>query len=227
MSLLWPERLAVSLEPHRLAVGDRVIDVDPAYGSEPWHGVLEAFRREALAWRSLRVSVVLSNRFARFAVVPRWAEAASPEEELALARFHFLKVHGERAKSWEVRMASAGAETQLACAIDAGLLEGLKDCLPRLVSVQPYLICAFNAWRRYIPRHGAWLMLEESDRVCVARIGAHGWDSAAVHAGAGPDVIKRERIRSPGDASLSTVLKRPRADATLLDCRAAPLCERA
>jgi hypothetical protein len=209
VSRLWPERLSVSLEPHRIVVGKRTVDADPEYGSEPWHGALEAFKREALSWRTrVNVSVVLSNHFVRYTVLPEQDGSATPEEELALARFQFAKIHGDRAKAWEVRVSE-----QLACAIDAALLEGLRACFPktgkaRLASVQPYLMAAFNRSRRRIPREGAWLVLAEAKRTCLARIAPKGW--ASVHNARETDVdalLERERNRSSGERLPALVLR--------------------
>ena len=211
---LLPERLTVSLEPGRVMLGRRLVDADAAYGTEPWHGALDAFKREALAWRKrLHVTVVLSNHFVRYAVVPQQRGAASPDEELALARFQFAKIHGERAKGWEVRLSPAGAGAQLAAAIDGALLAGLKSCFPRggparLVSVQPYLMAAYNRWRRRIPREGAWLALAETERLCLARLAPQGW--ASVYNGRetnGEELIERERSRSSGERLPALVLK--------------------
>jgi hypothetical protein len=199
VSLLWPERLTVSLEPQAQELGE----------AEPWRGALERLRREAAdRRRRVDVSVVLSNHFVRYAVVPPQDGAATREEELALARFHFARIHGERVKSWEVRLSA-----QLACAIDAALLEGLKSLFPRngkarLVSVQPYLMSAYNSWRRRIPREGAWLLLAEPQRTCLARLAAKGW--ASVYNGRETDVdelFERERSRASGELLPSVVLK--------------------
>jgi hypothetical protein len=185
---LWPERLTVLLEPE---------------------GGLEALRRKiAAARRRVDVTVVLSNHFVRYAVLPEQTGAATPEEELALARFQFAKIHGERAKAWEVRVSE-----QLACAIDAALLEGLRSCFPktgkaRLASVQPHLMAAYNRARRRIPREGAWLVLAERGRTCLARLAASGW--AWVHNGREADadeLIERERSRSSGERLPALVLK--------------------
>ena len=81
---------------------------------EPWRGALDDFRLKAAALRRrVDVSVVLSNHFVRYALLPP-QDAVTPEEELALARFQFTKIHGERVKSWEVRVCE-----RLACAIDS------------------------------------------------------------------------------------------------------------
>jgi hypothetical protein len=155
------------------------------------------------------VTVVLSNHFARYTVVPP-QEGASADEDLALARFQFSKIHGERAKGWEVRISRAGDGPRLACAIDTSLLEGLKARFPRggkarLASVQPALMAAYNALRKRIPREGAWLLLAEPGRLCLACVAARGW--GPVHNGHDADwerLIERERGRSA--VALPTVI---------------------
>ena len=240
MSLLWAERLILSLEPHALAalrlsggpkarvLARQRVEADPAYGSEPWHGVLDALKREAQAWRSVRarVEVVLSNHFVRYALVAPQGSAASRDEELALARFQFAKIHGERAKGWEVRVSRESGAAQLACAVDAALLAELKACFAggkaKLVSAQPLLMSAFNRWRSRIPKDGAWLALGEPDRVCLALVAADGWralHNSRGHAAAAQDwseLIQRERQRSSGETLPRLVLMRPAARPDLL-----------
>ena len=196
MSRLWPEHLTLALEPL------------PPEEPQPWQGALEDLARRIAALRKrVDLTVVLSNHFVRYAVLPGKEGAATPEEELALARFHFTKIHGERVKGWEVRVSE-----QLACAIDTALLEGIKNLFApkgraRLVSVQPRLMAAYNAARRRIPREGAWLVLAEQGRTCLARVAARGW--AWVHNGRETDadeLIERERSRASGEPLPSLVL---------------------
>jgi hypothetical protein len=172
---------------------------------------LENFERDAKTWRE-DVTAILSNHFVRYTIVQP-QDGATAEEELALARFQFNKIHGERARGWEVRLSRAGGGARLACAIDASLLERLKACFPkggkaRLVSVQPALMAAYNGARDRIPREGAWLLLVEAGRACLARLAAHGW--ASVHhvaEGEWERLIERERSRAGGDSLPDLVLK--------------------
>jgi len=172
---------------------------------------LEAFEK-AVPQEKVDVTVVLSNHFARYTIVQP-QEGATAEEELSLARFQFAKIHGERARGWEVRLSRAGGGPRLACAIDASLLERLKACFPkggkaRLASVQPALMAAYNASRKRIPREGAWLLLTEPGRSCLARLASKGW--ASVHNGPETDwerLVERERSRVGGEPLPTLVLK--------------------
>ena len=237
MSLLFPERLIVSLEPHAVAavrlsggprsrvLARRRADADPAFGAEPWHGALDALKRESQVWRSARtrVEVVLSNHFVRYAIIAP-QDGASADELVALARFQFVKIHGERAKGWEVRVSRSRGTPQLACAVDAALVAEIKACCAgkaRLVSVQPHLMSAFNRWRQRIPKEGAWLALGEPDRVCLALFAAKGW--RALHNAPGRsepadwnELIEREARRASGEALPRLVLLRQAAPPDLL-----------
>jgi hypothetical protein len=197
VSRLWPERVVATLSPTQDSVGDR----------EPWRGALEALRQRIATLRNrTEVCVVLSNHFVRYALVPPQDGGATADEELALARFHFSRIHGERAKSWEVRLSG-----EIACAIDTALLSELKGISSKnvkIVSVQPYLMHAYNQWRPRIPGEGAWLVLAEPERVCLARLSARGW--ASVHNSRETDweqVLERERNRASGEHLPSLVLR--------------------
>jgi len=233
---LRADRLYVSLEPEAVAVcrvrglfknrliGKNFIECDSSYGSAPWDGAVEALKKhlDSLKTEQLKVTVVLSNRLVRYALVPFDAALSGPEEELALARFHFTRIYGERAKSWDLRLGEGAAGgPRLASGIDAGLLEALRACFPRagharLVSVQPYLMAAFNrwrsgwlrdwrgGWRSNIGKDGAWLVLLERERACFALASRKGWHSVqSLRLEAAQDVLvllEREGLRSGGKA---------------------------
>jgi hypothetical protein len=223
---LWRDRLLVGFSPAELAlvrvsgilrpriVAKRTVPCDPAFGTEPWQGAAAALKSaaESLRGEPLNVMVVLSNHFVRYALVP-WDDAlAGAEEELAFARHCFTKIHGERAKSWTLRASEepAGAP-RLASAIDAALLDAIGGCFPkgsqaRLVSVQPYLMAAFNRWRGAVPPAGAWLLTVEAERACLALHARGRWQAVQNTKGefAAPQewvtLLDRERHRIEGEA---------------------------
>ena len=222
MSRLFPERLFARLSPAEIAVGEKRYPCDPAFGSEPWHGAIEALK--GIAWPRSRVTVVLSNHFVRYALVP-WSDAiASAAEEQAYLRHHFAKIHGERAKGWLLRASEApkGAP-RLASAVDSALVEAIRASFPKggrakLVSVQPALMYIFNRARPAVPNPGAWLVVAEPERACVA-LHAKGAFRAVQNAkGEWRTLLDRERFRVPMEGALPDLVllagaEPPQADA--------------
>jgi hypothetical protein len=219
---LWRDRLLVSLEPGagalvRVARGlrPRIVakqsfECDPAFGAEPWQGAVAALATaaEPLRRERLDVTVVLSNHFVRYAIVKPDASLAGAEERLGLARFQFGRIYGERARTWDVRLSEArrGAPC-LASAVDAALVPAIAACFPkeasaRLVSMQPYLMAAFNCWRGELPGGGAWLLLVEPERACLALAASGNWFSVHTLRGAYPGaedwaaLLDRQRLRT-------------------------------
>lgn len=227
-SVSWV-RLAPLPRAHATACG--AVDADAALGREPWAGAVAALRIASEAWQRERVAVtvVLSNHFVRYALVDAPPRGVSPEEELALARFHFARLHGERAASWDVRVTPGGRGTpRVASAVDRELIDELQAIFPgaarpRLASVQPYLMCAFNRWRDRLGG-GGWLVLPEPGRVCLALLADDVWQalqSARSAAETTEDwlaLLDREAQRAGSQPVPTTVLARSSvgADASTL-----------
>src|SRR2546430_12459555 len=55
---------------------------------------------------------------------------------------------------------------------------GVQTCaLPiSLLSLQPQLVSAYEAWRHCLPRANAWFVSVEQGSLAAARLGRHGWD---------------------------------------------------
>lgn len=198
---LFAERLTIGFAPDALSVRGASLACDPAYGSAPWHGALE--RLAALSLGPARVTIELSSHFVRYALVP-WSEAlATPAEEEAYVRHHFARIHGDKAKGWAVRASEAApGAPRLASAVDAALLGALKDSFrakkAKLVSVQPALMRRFNASRKALPRDGAWLVLAEPSRACIALHGGRQWRAVQNAKGDWRAALERERHRVEG-----------------------------
>jgi len=197
VSRLFPERLQVRLAPAEVSAGGRVLACDPHFGPAPWQGALAALRGLELRERC-RVTVLLANDFVRYAVVP-WSDALATEaEEQAYVRHHFARIHGERAKSWALRWSGG-----LASAVDARLIEEIRLCFPpqgkaKLGSVQPEFMAAFNRARGAIPAGGAWLVLADAGRACIALHVRGKWLSVQNARGAWQALLERERQRAAG-----------------------------
>jgi len=173
----------------------------------PWAPALAALRDglAALDGRGGELTVVLSNHFVRYALLP-WNEGLAGEaEELAYARHRFAQVYGEAAaQAWDIRVSPDGGGPQLACAVDAGLIAGLDEAAAaagrRLRSVQPYLMAAYNRWRRALAGPLTWFVLAEPGRLCLAALQGGRWhDLANLRADAGwagalPGLLARQRL---------------------------------
>lgn len=210
MSRLFPERVSVELAPAGISVGERRIACDPAYGKEPWQGAIAALR--AVEWKQhCKVTVILSSHFVRYALVPWSAALAGEREEEAYVRHHFAKVHGERARAWALRWSEGGGSARLASAIDRDLLDQIKQSFKksgkaRLISLQPSFMAAANRWARAIPRTGAWLVLAEPERACVALHSGGHWRSVQSAKGDWLALLERERHRmDPGIPELALI----------------------
>jgi hypothetical protein len=120
------------------------------------------------------LTVVLSNHFVRYALLAPSRALASREEWLALARHTFETTYGRAAASWELRVSPGDrGKARIATGVDATLVEALR-AIPQIVSVQPYLMVAFNRERKAL-REPAWLVLHEPGRLTAALVDAGEW----------------------------------------------------
>jgi len=226
---LSPDRLLIGLAPDALSLlrvsgaprprvsEKRTIACDPPSSAEPWQGAAAALARLAgeIPKASARVTVVLSNHFARYVLVP-WSEGLKKaEEETAFARYCFAKIHGERSKDWDLRLSPAhSGSARIASAVDAPLVQAVKAAFSskaRLASIQPYLMSAFNRWRRQLAGARAWLLLVEPQRACLARLERGQWAAVRNSRGTfeGPEqwvgLLARELHLAGGDPTVEDV----------------------
>ena len=215
MSLLWRNHLRVSLSAERLVLGAHarglrpgraranVVPVQPRPNGPEWGAALEALPQALADVRDHDVSVVLADQFVRYVLLP-WNPALKNDEQwLALARHRFAAVHGAAAAEWELRFTETAPNgPRLACAMDRELMAELAAKVAaaglRLVSVQPFLVAAFNRIRGAIGGGSCWLVIEEPRRLTLAFIRQGVWlavRSRRADAGwraALPELIERE-----------------------------------
>lgn len=193
MSRLWRDRLVLAIYPDRLvwlhAAGGmhpRVTAKDTvscAVGTAPsWRAALSLLPdilRAAQAGR-MRVTAMLSNRLLRYAIVPNPDSARSREELNALARHAFERAHGDAVAGWDIRLSDAApGHPALASAVDRELVVTLRDTVAasgaRLISVQPYLMAAFNRLDRGLRVQDGLLALAEPERLSLLAWKRAGW----------------------------------------------------
>ncbi len=198
MSRWWPERLRIGLAPGRVDVARlgwgprpkvlRQLGVDCAAMADaaPWQAALDALEPllAQLGARGASVTVVLSNHWVRYLVLPWQSELTSAAEVEQLARLRFAQVFGTAAQGWTVRSCDAGYGVALvACGVDTALLDALRERLAarglRLASVQPLLMAALNEVRREIDAETVGgdtaLAVIEPGRVCLSLLQEGRW----------------------------------------------------
>jgi hypothetical protein len=157
--------------------GGKAVELE---GADDWRAAVEALPGILKAHRSREASIVLADHFVRYALLP-WSEAVKrPEQWLALARHRFSALHGALAAGWDVKVTETAAHgPRLACAVDRELLEKLDAACAgagvRLVSVQPFLVAAFNRIRSQLGNGSWWIVVEEPGRLTLALIQRGVW----------------------------------------------------
>lgn len=160
----------------------QILPCNAADGEMPWGDalrVLEAALPNG-AQRKPHATVIVSNQFMRYAMIP-WNEALSDDrEETIFARHAFKEMYGGDADSWELRIDPGNAGmAQLACAVDARLLEALRGLFGRrgvrLRSIQPHLMTAYNSCHALLRDRSAWLVLVEGNNLCLALLQEGQW----------------------------------------------------
>lgn len=135
-----------------------------------WGAALEALGG-LLGQRSGRADlwVVLSGQYCRFCRVP-WCDAIStPEEMLEYAGACLENIYGSGELAWQVSVSAEGeGSPRLVAAIPVELLQRLRELAGehslRLVSVQPYLMAAYNHFRADLPGDDFIFLVAEPER---------------------------------------------------------------
>ena len=162
---------------------------------------LDAFL-PACAGQKFAATVILSNHFLRYVLVP-WSDSLGDDaEQLAYARHCFTEVYGETARHWEIRLSPGDeGEPQLASAVDQRLLTSLRQILARhdigLASIQPHLMAAWNGAYPMLRRRSAWLAVVEPGKLCLGLLQQGRWRR-----------LRSLRISSGWQAEMPSILER-------------------
>jgi hypothetical protein len=153
-----------------------------------WQDVVEALRSAlgALSVRRGDASVVVSNHYVRFALVPDANKLRNNAERLIAARHTLQSIYGEAAERWRVVLDGAsGKGAAIAAGVDAELVDGVVAALTavnlRVLGVQPLFAAALNASRRALGAGPAWFGVAEPGRLALAYVERGGWQSLRSH----------------------------------------------
>jgi hypothetical protein len=204
---LWRKQLRISLAADRLVLRankaqTRTVALQLGHDAQ-WRAAVDALPAVLAEFRNHDVSVVLADQFVRYALIA-WNPALKTEAQwMALARHRLATVHGAAAADWDVKLTeTAPAGPRLACAADRALVEAIAATFTaanaRLLSVQPFLVAAFNRIRKTIGGGSCWVVIEEPGRLTLAFIQRGVWVAVRSRRADGawrahlPELIERE-----------------------------------
>ncbi len=197
MSRLWRDQVRIALALDRLVLvrvsggltpkllAKTIVPVAGTQAEGGWKPAVETLGNVLLAdrqWQDAQTSVVLSNYFVRYQLMAWSDEIETDEEREAYVRASFAQVYGEDSADWAYSVSETGrGASWLATAIDRPLLAQLEESTgnsrSKLVSVMPHLMPAFNAARREIKHHDAWLVQVENKKLLLGLILGGHWQS--------------------------------------------------
>ena len=199
MSPLWLSRKTrLGVCPDRILVaGGKSVPVSP--GTD----VLEVLSSVLKEKQRHQLSIVLADSFVKYMLLPFNPALKSDDQWLALARHRLATVYGAQAAEWEVKLtATAPRGARLACAIERSLVAALAErsvaARTDLVSVQPFLVAAFNQIRDLAAGGACWLVVEEPGRLTLAYLQKGAWIAVRSRRVDGrwrmvlPEIIERE-----------------------------------
>lgn len=228
MSPLWRDQVRIVLCPDRVilvrlskGLRPQVIDKeivlrDPADSLnaswQPPMAALETAVKEP-RWQNGDAVLILSNHFVRYLLVP-WSDVTlSEEEQLALVRHHAAETYGDSSLTWEYRISAGGIDAPwVASGVEQALLSESRIIMEtakfHLRSIQPYLMSAFNGWRREFGPETQWFVLVEEGYICAMLLHRGQWRSVRLRRVGAADwqeqielMLKRESLLNdlPGD----------------------------
>jgi hypothetical protein len=210
----WRDRYIAVLTPDKVAVvrrrwgwsGDFDLRADAACVEPTAVGAAQAL--SGLLARpeigSGQLTVLLSNHFVRYLLVPWRAEVGSPAELTAFAEICCDQVFGsEPGRRILITSREKASSPRLAAVLDGTFLDALHSAVNAsslgLASVQPYLSAAFNCMRVSFSRSNFVFVVAEPNRTCMLVSIDGCWSSVRASAGedrpqALADLIEREAL---------------------------------
>ena len=194
MSPLWRDEVAIYVASRKLALVRRARGIRPrvvaatefaipAGAVGDIRSVLARLAEvlEEPTWHGAAARAVVADPWVRYAIVPwpgTWLDGAG---RLSHAQYVLDDTFGEVVADWSVTLAdSPPGRSYVVCAMPSALRDTLEQTLAparlALVSLQPQLIVAFNAWRRHLPAGDAWFVSVDDGSLSAVHLSDGGWD---------------------------------------------------
>jgi hypothetical protein len=143
---------------------------------------LNALSTNAQLASSLPITLVLSNQWFRYKIIPAMPAFSPAEKVMAVATHCFRESYGDSVDSWKVRVNPIPhGDSLLISAVDAELIAAIemlcKKHQCKLKSIQPYLMSGFNAMRHQLGAGVSCLVQVETGRLTIALMRDGNWQS--------------------------------------------------
>lgn len=158
---MWPNRLEVLLSAQSAAVVGA-----PAANS------LEALLTAMQVKPNTHLTVVLSSDLVRYQLLPAQQVAMSAAEKLAYAAAAYQEIYGAETDGWMIKLHDTGfMQASIGAAIDESFLDKLQQVSQKnkikLVSVQPYLMGAYNSCRHRLSQLNGYFVVVETSKILL------------------------------------------------------------
>lgn len=187
MSLLWPKPLQVALSAQGAAIIGTSTDAEknkPKQAYMPvtqnveatsWHlacNRLDALLSDKKVNANTRLSIVLSSDFIRYQLLPTQQIAMSEAEKLAYAAASYNEVYGADSAGWKLKLHETGfKQTSITAAVEQNFLEKLQQVTLqhkiKLLSVQPYLMIAYNSCKNQLSKLNGYFVVVETSKILL------------------------------------------------------------
>jgi hypothetical protein len=220
VSPLWRDEVAIFVGPRKIALARRARGLKPRVASATEIAVAGHFGdfgptlarlAGVLAeptWQDAVARVIVADPWARYGIVPWPNLRLDGDGRLSHARYVLAENYGDAVSDWNVSLADTPpGRAYVACAMPAGLKAGLEETLAgarlKMVSLQPQLIVAFNAWREQLPTDDAWFVSLDEGSLAAVHLSQGAWDRVHMTRLSQDWGIELERLRAFGRLSRS------------------------
>ena len=217
MSPLWRDEIAIYLAPHKLVLVRRARGVRPrvvaatevAVPADTMGDVAPVLARlgDVLSeptWHdAVARAVVADHPWVRYGIVPWPAARLDAAGRVTHARYVLGDAHGEAVADWAVTLADTPpGRSFVACAIPPTLQGALQETLApaqvRLVSLQPQLVVAFNAWCHRLPEDDTWFVVLDEGWLSAIHLSHGAWDRVHMARLSADWLVELERLQAFG-----------------------------
>lgn len=124
---------------------------------------------------TFQLEIVLASDFVRYMALPAHQLAMSKDEKIAYAIAAYNEVYGAVADGWHIKLNDAAPnQSIIAAALDKQLLEAITQIALKhrlkLISLQPYVVIAFNGLVNQINQSAQYLAIVESRRLLLLKL---------------------------------------------------------